>query len=158
MYIFKRRLRYYLEKYFAFQTTCGEGDAMFSMLWDKVKTMITYGGILSTGAAGAEVLGVEVFNYLPSWLGWVKEFVYTYLKIFIPLFLFSPLIELVKDYFLGRFSKRIGYWQLKLEWLQRKGLDPWEAEKMDRIKSIEAKVSPETRYDKNRYKTYMEKK
>ena len=155
MQVFRHRRRWYAEKYIAFEQICTNGNSLLALPWSKIKAMVVYLGVLSGVGIGAEKgLGMEMLEYLPPWLYWIKGFVYAYIKVFIVLLLLSPLIEIVKDFSLGLFDRKVlKFWQMKQEWIKRKGIDSWEKEKMKMIREIHAEQCPESKIS---HKGYVE--
>jgi len=127
MKIFGHRLRWYAEKYVAFEYMCAEGNGLTNFLWSKIKNIFIYFGLLGgTEIAGTKIFGISLLSYIPGWL-----------------VLCIPVIELVKDFLFGILSRRkLKIMQIKVEWRQRKGLDTWEKEKMDMIRELHAKECP----------------
>ncbi len=134
MEIFGKRRRWYLEKYVSFEQIVGEGNSVFGLFFTKIRQVITYIFILSGVSVGAERgFGMEIFNQFPSWLNWLKSVVYFIFEKAIFLLPALPIIELIKDFCFGLWSRKSKLWQIKQEWVVRKGLNSWATEQMNMI-------------------------
>lgn len=68
-----------------------------------------------------------------------------------------PIFELLTDYYVGYLDeKNINLMQVEAEIQLRRNLNPWETEKMLRLKNIEKAVAPKT-YKKD-HKTYIDER
>ena len=156
MNIFGKRRRWYLEKYVAFEAIVSEGNCVLSLFWTKSKQIITYLFILSGVSVGAEQgFKMEIFNQFPSWLGWLKIIAYFIFQKAIFILPLVPIIELVKDFGLGLWSRNSKLWQIRREWEARKGLNTWAMEQMKMMREIHGKTCPDS---KIKHKGYVSEK
>ena len=145
-------LDYFLNKYVAFENIVAEGNSVLGLFWSKAKNIITYALIVSGISVGAEQgLGMEIFSQLPGWLEWTKGIAYFAIQKAIFILPALPIMELIKDFSLGLWSRKVHYWHKKTEWAVRKGLNTWEKEKMDRLREIHAKECPDSKIPKEGY-------
>ena len=145
-------LDWFLDKYVAFEQIVSEGNSVMGLFWSKAKNIITYTLVVSGISVGAEKgLGMEIFSQLPSWLQWAEGMAYFIFQKAIFILPAIPILELVKDFYLGLWSRKHHYWHKKAEWLMRKGINTWEKEKMDRLREIHAKQCPKSKIPSEGY-------
>lgn len=132
MKIFGYNSSWYRNAFCAYKYALGQGE----MLVGEIESIITLGGL-----GGILILIINKYtNWLAPW--WILVILVICLKII--------------KVFIGRLDKRyFKLGQAMSEYTSRKKINVWEAEKMEILKNIEKKVSPET-YHKEP-KTYIEK-
>ena len=140
MKLFGHRKYWWLTQFAKFQYRIGRGDSLQQMVFGKIRA-ITY-AIITMGTGTIVVEGwfnINILDYVPWWV----------------VIIVLPIVATALDYFFGWLDeKHINLMQIQAEIIPRRGLDPWQAEIMNRLKSIEKKVNPK-KY-KERHKTYMD--
>jgi len=152
MDILGKRRRWWLEKYVAFEQIIAEGNSVLNLLWTKARDVITYVMILSGVSVGAEQgFGMEIFDQLPDWLGWIRVLMYFIFRKAIFILPLVPIVELAKDFGLGMWSRHSKLWHIKQEWAVKRGLSVITKEMLNRIREIHTKECPESQIPKRGY-------
>ena len=140
MKLFGRYGSWWRHQYVLFIEVTARGSNFGSFFIGKLKTL--FFGIIGMG--GAEVVslswgGFSLADYFPWWI------------IFI-----VPIVDLLKDIIFGLLEWKVfKTWQAQIEIIPRLKINPWEDEKMERLKNIERKIAPETYQEE--HKTYLYK-
>ncbi|KKK74016.1 hypothetical protein LCGC14_2888020, partial [marine sediment metagenome] len=152
MKLFGKTLDWFLDKEIAFTNTVSEGNSVMALSFSKIKQTIIYTMIVSGVSVGAEQgLGMEIFSQLPSWLEWLRHIAYFIIEKMIFILPALPTIEVIKDFFLGRWSRKVKYWHKKAAYLRAKGIDVLGKEQIDRTREMHIKICPDSKIPEEGY-------
>jgi len=127
MKIFGRRKLWWLTQFAKFQYRVARGDGLTNSIFGKFKVFFTTIMTLGTGEIVVKGwLGISLLDHIPPWI-----------------LVAIPIGALISDYLVGLIDEKwIKFMHIESEIKQRRGLDLWQKEMMERIKNIEKEVSP----------------